>query len=163
MVFSPNHINVPISYLAAAGSKRIFTGANPNYTTDEVAYQMASVDAAVILVHPSLLQTAVSAAERAKIPLNRMFLFGEKQLQDSSIRDWRTLLAPRPDAVSWTWNPLDGDQSLTTIATINFSSGTTGLPKGVCITHHNLVANTVQTIFNKFYGIKQSAEHFDPE
>ncbi len=30
------------------------------------------------------------------------------------------------------------------IATISYSSGTTGLPKGVQLTHHNLIANTLQ-------------------
>src|SRR6201999_4203620 len=37
MVFSPNHLYVPMAYLAAAGSKRYFTGANPICTIDEVS------------------------------------------------------------------------------------------------------------------------------
>lgn len=38
MVFTPNHIFVPVVYLAAAGSKRYFTGANPGYTINELAH-----------------------------------------------------------------------------------------------------------------------------
>jgi len=34
MVFTPNHILVPIAYLGIAGSLRIFSGANPIYTAD---------------------------------------------------------------------------------------------------------------------------------
>ena len=34
MIVSPNHIFVPIAYLGAVGSGRIFSGANPQYTVD---------------------------------------------------------------------------------------------------------------------------------
>ena len=34
MIVSPNHIFVPVAYLGAAGSGRIFSGANPSYTAD---------------------------------------------------------------------------------------------------------------------------------
>lgn len=34
MIVSPNHIFVPIAYLGAVGSGRIFSGANPMYTAD---------------------------------------------------------------------------------------------------------------------------------
>lgn len=34
MIVSPNHIFVPIAYLGAMGSGRIFSGANPLYTAD---------------------------------------------------------------------------------------------------------------------------------
>ena len=34
MMVSPNHIFVPVAYLGAVGSGRIFSGANPLYTVD---------------------------------------------------------------------------------------------------------------------------------
>ena len=34
MIVSPNHIFVPVAYLGAVGSGRIFSGANPSYTPD---------------------------------------------------------------------------------------------------------------------------------
>lgn len=34
MIVSPNHIFVPVAYLGAVGSGRIFSGANPLYTAD---------------------------------------------------------------------------------------------------------------------------------
>ena len=34
MIVSPNHIFVPVAYLGAVGSGRIFSGANPSYTAD---------------------------------------------------------------------------------------------------------------------------------
>jgi 4-coumarate--CoA ligase len=32
MIYTPNHIFVPVAYLGVVGSKRIFSGANPAYT-----------------------------------------------------------------------------------------------------------------------------------
>ena len=39
-----------------------------------------------------------------------------------------------------------------TLATLPFSSGTTGLPKGVMLSHYNLVANVYQTLTAGEFG-----------
>ena len=152
MVFSPNHIFVPMAYLAAAGSKRYFTGANPIYTANEVAHQMKTIEAAIVLVHPALLKTGIAAAKQANVPLDHVFQFSDKECSTSpeGVKDWRTMVASESDAASWQWDPLEGQPSVDTICAINFSSGTTGLPKGVLITHRNLIANASQAAFNKF-------------
>ena len=145
MIFSPNHIFVPVIYLAAAGSKRHFTGANPGYTTDEVAHQIRAVNPALLLVHDTLLETGVAAAKRANLSLDRLFVFSESETHG---KHSRSILASEKESESWNWDHL-GEAATQTVGIINFSSGTTGLPKGVCITHHNLVANTVQVIFSQ--------------
>ncbi|KIX00281.1 uncharacterized protein Z518_10420 [Rhinocladiella mackenziei CBS 650.93] len=153
LVFSPNHLFVPMVYLAAAGSKRYFTGVNPIYTANEVAHQMKAIEAAVVLVHPSLLETGLAAAKQTNISLDRLFIFSDWECPTTQgVRDWRSIIASEKDAESWQWDSLEGEPAARTIAVVNFSSGTTGLPKGVCITHYNLVANTAQAIFNKFKG-----------
>ncbi len=159
MVYCPNHIYVPMVYLAAAGSKRYFTGANPIYTENEVAHQMKAIEAAIVLIHPSLLRTGIAAAKQANIPLDRVFQFSEKECQPSrdGVQDWRIMLASENDSVSWRWDPLEGEHSVDKICCINFSSGTTGLPKGVCVTHHNLIANAAQAVFTKY-----DTEHSKP-
>ncbi|KAK4945642.1 hypothetical protein LTR10_015261 [Elasticomyces elasticus] len=160
MVFTPNHIYVPMAYLAAAGSKRIFTGANPVYTVDEVAYQMKTIEAALVLVHPSLLDTGLNAAKQAHIPFNRVFQFAALECPVSrGIEDWRTFVASDQDAGVYHFDPLLGDAASNTIAAINFSSGTTGLPKGVCVSHHNIVANAAQCLYSKFHGTAQTEDN----
>jgi 4-coumarate--CoA ligase len=160
MVFCPNHIFVPMAYLATAGSKRYFTGANPGYTANEVAHQMKAVEAAVVLIHPSMLETGIAAAKQAGVPLNRVFQFSDRPTQTSSegVKDWRSMVASEKESESWKWDPLEGEASVNTVCAINFSSGTTGLPKGVCITHHNLIANASQAAFNKY-----DTEHSKPK
>lgn len=163
MVFTPNHIFVPMAYLAVAGSQRFFTGANPVYTVNEVAHQMKAISAAVVLIHPTLLETGITAAKRANIALDRLFIFSDSEhLTTSGVRDWRTMVASEKDAASWAWNPLEGEAATQATAVINFSSGTTGLPKGVCITHHNLIANSDQAIYNQFQGTGYSIENPGP-
>lgn len=165
MVFTPNTLYVPAIYLASAGSKRYFTGANPIYTVSEVAHQMKAIEAAVVLIHPSLLETGVAAAKQAKIPKDRLFIFSETESSPQhGVQDWRSMLASEAEAQSWQWDTLEeGETAVKTIAAINFSSGTTGLPKGVCITHHNLVSNAAQSIFGRFAGTPYSADNPGPE
>lgn len=152
MMFSPNHVFVPMLYLATTGSKRYFTGANPAYTVGEVAYQMKTINAALVLVHPTLLAVAVKAAKRVGIPTDRLYQFSDTKCHTiDGIRDWRTILASESEARLWAWDSLDGEKSCNTIAAINFSSGTTGVPKGVCISHYNLVANMMQVIHNRYH------------
>ena len=166
MVFTPNHIFVPVAYLAAAGSRRYFTGANPAYTASEVAYQMKDINASVVLIHDTLLETGIAAAKQAGIPNSRLFIFSDSKDLPSvtyGLQDWRSILARPEEAASWKWHNLDGDLAMETIAVINFSSGTTGLPKGVAITHHNLVANSAQAIFAQYHAIDTSPSTASPE
>ena len=43
------------------------------------------------------------------------------------------------------YSPLDASEAVDDLAVISYTSGTTGQPKGVCLTHRNLVANALQT------------------
>lgn len=148
MIFTPNHIFVPVAYLGIVGSGRIFSAANPVYTVSEVEYQIKNTGTSCILVHPDHVETAVEAARRAGLDQNKIFQFSDKPCQTKmGIRDWREAMAgSQSEAESWQWDSMT-ETSTTNIATINYSSGTTGLPKGVCISHHNLLANVLQNIF----------------
>jgi 4-coumarate--CoA ligase len=148
MIFTPNHICVPIAYMGIVGSKRIFSGANPIYTVGEIVYQIQNTNAKVLLVHPSLLDTAIAAAKQANLPLNRLFQFNDSPSPASKgVQDWFSILGSDDAANSYQWPKLSPEEARTTIATINYSSGTTGLPKGVMISHGNLIANVMQTVY----------------
>jgi len=152
LVFSPNNIYVPIVFLGAIGSKRRFSGANPNYSVDELVYQLKIVQAAAVFIHPTLLEAGLAACSRAGIQYGRIFLISSTECEPvRGIQDWRKMVGTFSESESYQWDDL-GDTALSQVAVINFSSGTTGLPKGVCITHHNLVCNLAQTISVKFDG-----------
>jgi 4-coumarate--CoA ligase len=73
------------------------------------------------------------------------------------------LIASPEEADAYKWKPMTGTESATTVATVNYSSGTTGLPKGVCVSHLNLIANTQQTIAIKYHGFDHGPENAPPE
>ncbi|KAL5116307.1 hypothetical protein ACEQ8H_005765 [Pleosporales sp. CAS-2024a] len=151
MILTPNHIFVPVAYLGIVGSKRIFSGANPAYTVSEMIHQVTNTEARFILVHPSLVETAVAAAKGAGLPAGRVFLFSdEPNAPRKGCKDWRDFLASEMEGDRYSFPVLSEKESMTTTATVNFSSGTTGLPKGVQVSHHNLIANLDQTIFMRY-------------
>ena len=85
-----------------------------------------------------------AAATQVNFSLNRREL-------ETTRNEWPSILGSEKEAASWQWNSLD-EAATRTVAVINFSSDTACPPKGVCITHHNLVANTAQAIFNVHQG-----------
>lgn len=110
----------------------------------ELAFQIRDTSPQLFLVHPGLLQTARIALQRAGVPEQCLYMFsdGENQPVDG-IRDWHSLLGTSEEAENYRW-PRLGAESTQKIAAINYSSGTTGFPKGVMITHYNLIANVEQ-------------------
>lgn len=147
MIYTPNHIFVPVAYQGIVGSGRIFSGANPIYTQFEIEHQIKDAGVQTILVHPSLVSTAVAAASRVGLPKQRIFQFSDHPCAPiEGVLDWRSMIGTEEEGTRWKWDEMV-DSSASTAATINYSSGTTGLPKGVCVSHYNLIANVEQTIF----------------
>ncbi|KAF1954215.1 acetyl-CoA synthetase-like protein [Byssothecium circinans] len=148
MVYSNNHIFVPVAYLGISGCGCIYSGCNPVYGIDETAYQIENTECKAILVEPTLLPALLKAASKVGFPKGRIYLFSDKKtITVDGIRDWRSLLPRASKAECWTWDVMNAEQARTTVAALNFSSGTTGLPKGVMISHQNVIANVEQSIF----------------
>lgn len=167
MILTPNHIFVPVAYLGIVGSKRVFSGANPAYTisgmfgrevfgreiltTAEMIYQVSNTQAQFILAHPSLANTAIQAAKGAGLPDGRVFLFSDEPNSPvEGCKDWREFLPSPSEGDAYNFPVLSEHEATTTKATVNYSSGTTGLPKGVEVSHYNLIANLEQTIFMRY-------------
>lgn len=151
MVLSPNTMIVPLIFLACVGSQRIFTAANPVSTESELIHHITVSKAKVLFLNATHDCIGSAAAAQAQIPDTRIIRLQAKTariLQDTQGSD--DFLPAGMEAEAWTWNALEGEQAVTTTAAINFSSGTTGLPKGVKISHLNVVSNSMQlqTMYN---------------
>jgi len=96
-----------------------------------------------------LLSTALSAAARVGLATSSVFQFSDEEYPAAEgVADWRRLLVSAAQGERYVWDDMSGTATRT-VATVNYSSGTTGLPKGVMITHANLIANVQQTIFSR--------------
>jgi len=116
-----------------------------------MVHQIKNTGATVILSHPTLAKTAVAAARKAGLPEGRVFLFSdEENAPMDGVKDWRSMLGTAEEGERYSWHRMSEEEALQTVATVNFSSGTTGLPKGVSISHANLIANIEQTIVMRY-------------
>ncbi|KAL9081302.1 MAG: hypothetical protein Q9157_000157 [Trypethelium eluteriae] len=151
LLFSGNTIFFPVVVLGVIMAGGIFTGANPTYVARELAYQLKDSEARFLIVAEGSLETALHAAHSIGMDKSRVFLFddGADTFYDEGagkqgVRHWSHLIATPEEGAAFTWENLTTDDQLNRTASLNYSSGTTGVPKGVEITHRNYVANTSQ-------------------
>jgi acyl-CoA synthetase (AMP-forming)/AMP-acid ligase II len=131
-IFMPNLPEYAVAFHGAASAGGHVTTANPLYTANELGHQLHDSHARFLLTVPPLLDVALAAA--ADSAVEEVFVLGEDERA--------TPVAELLGAGEGEEVAIDPDADL---AALPYSSGTTGLPKGVMLTHRNLVANLVQT------------------
>src|SRR5439155_7749442 len=132
-IFAPNMPQWAVAFHGVATAGGINTTINSLYTADEIAYQLKDSGARFLLTVPGFMDRAADAAERTGI--EEIFVIGGEargatpfaELLQSDGEAPNVDIVPRQDLV-----------------VLPYSSGTTGLSKGVMLTHHNLVANLCQ-------------------
>lgn len=133
----------------------IVTPANAAYSAPELAHQLKSSGAKALFISIPLLQTGLEAAKAAGIPNDKIYIVGmpgaEKKDGFVSIEDLVAEGArlPQLDEVKWTTG--QGERQT---AFLCFSSGTSGLPKAVMISHRNVIANMMQYALHESHGRK---------
>ncbi|RKK07384.1 hypothetical protein BFJ65_g17588 [Fusarium oxysporum f. sp. cepae] len=144
LIFCENDIFVPCIFFGVIMAGAIFTGASASSTVLELTYQLQDSAATALIASTSLMDIATEASRSTGLPLDRLFNFdrgdtlGRVTPHDSG-RSWTALLASAHDAQVFDWfEPPDPEN---TICCLNYSSGTTGRPKGVEVTHFAYVAN----------------------
>jgi len=100
-----------------------------------------------LLTHPTFINAALEATSQVGIPAANIFLIQKADnLFHVNVPDLVEIGKTAQEIVPLKLSP---NESKTKVAFINFSSGTSGLPKGVMITHHNVIANICQMYLNE--------------
>jgi acyl-CoA synthetase (AMP-forming)/AMP-acid ligase II len=130
-IYSPNLPEYAVAFHAVSLAGGIVTTINPLYTPAELSQQLKDAGARYLVTVPSCVAKVEQAARDCA--LREVFVFGEAE----GTTPFAALAsAGDPPVVA-----IDPREDLVVLP---YSSGTTGLPKGVMLTHYNLVANVLQ-------------------
>lgn len=150
LLFSGNKLFSPVLFMGTLFAEGIFTGANPTYVARELAHQLRDSGAKFLITadENGSLETALEAAAQVGLSKDNVFIFDDATYEGKGesrlgIRHWNDLIASKAEGKAFSRRELDSPR--TTTCCLNYSSGTTGLAKGVQISHYNYVANTLQT------------------
>ncbi|MGW3244515.1 4-coumarate--CoA ligase family protein [Streptomyces sp. NPDC001070] len=130
---SPNTIAYPAVFYGATRAGAAVTTVHPLATAEEFARQLRDSGASWIVTVSPLLETARKAAEQAGGV--REILVCDSAEGHRSVLDLLGSTAPEPEIA---FDPAED------LAALPYSSGTTGVPKGVMLTHRNIATNLAQ-------------------
>uniref|UniRef100_A0ACD5Y104 Uncharacterized protein n=1 Tax=Avena sativa TaxID=4498 RepID=A0ACD5Y104_AVESA len=136
MLLLPNSVEFALAFLASSRLGAVTTTANPLHTPPEIAKQVVASGATLIVTEPAFVAkvrdlalaltgiTVVATGDGAE---------GCESFSDLQAADDSSLLEAPIDVVN-------------DVVALPYSSGTTGLPKGVMLSHHGLVTSVAQLV-----------------
>src|SRR5438105_3294683 len=132
-LFMPNLPEFALAFHGTLAAGGVVTTVNSLATVQDAEYQLRNAGARFLVTVAPFLDRAAPAA--AQVGIEQLFVVGEAR----GVTPFGALLeaggsAPRPSLAT-----------ARDLAVLPYSSGTTGFPKGVMLTHRNLVANLIQT------------------
>ncbi|KAK5943745.1 hypothetical protein PMZ80_004754 [Knufia obscura] len=140
-LFTPNDVDYPIVAFGALWAGAIVSPANPGYTVSEFAYQLKDSGAKIVIAHWSAIDTVRQACKQVGIPPSHILILGAQHDPSHTLAHWTTVKPVTSTQPPTTPTKISPKEDL---AFLVYSSGTTGRPKGVMLTHHNVTSNVLQ-------------------
>ena len=135
-IYLPNSWEFCAIYHAATLAGAIPTPLNPSYREREVRYQLENSGAVMLVTDGPL----VGEMNLGGLP-NLRRVYATRVPGGAASESFGNLLVPAQAAI-----PSLAEVPERQLAVLPYSSGTTGLPKGVMLTHYNLVVNVLQLL-----------------
>jgi long-chain acyl-CoA synthetase len=173
-VMLPNMLAYPVTFLGALRAGMTVVNVNPLYTPRELQQQLADSGAAVIVIMENFahkLQEIVAETKIRHVVVARLgdfvpmlkrwaFNFANSYIEHA-VPAWHfesfTMLQEACDR-SPSERYQDAPAQAGDVALLQYTGGTTGIPKGAMLTHRNLVANTLQCLAWTGVGVQLEGE-----
>jgi long-chain acyl-CoA synthetase len=161
-IMLPNMLAYPVAFLGALRAGLIAVNVNPLYTPRELKEQLADSGATVIVIMENFahkLEAVIPATAIRHVVVARLgdfvptlkrwaFNFTNSYIE-RAVPAWRfDAFTMMQDACAWipSEDYADAQPRATDVALLQYTGGTTGVPKGAMLTHRNLIANTLQCL-----------------
>ena len=153
---SGNSFWTPVIVMGVLMAGGIYNSADPAATSRELAYQLKDAGSKFVFAAENTMAAVQEAAKQIGIDFSQIFLFEHpsthfetaSKRQESSVdgnaQHWATLLTTPDIGGAFEWEQFASLNLADRTAILLYSSGTTGLPKGVELTHNNMIATTMQ-------------------
>ncbi|KXH42228.1 AMP-binding enzyme [Colletotrichum simmondsii] len=146
-IFALNTVDVMGLSWAVHRLNGISSPANAMYNAEELTHQLVTSKCKALFTVQSLLPVALKAAKAADIPECYIYLCDMPGQQEARFGQYKTVAEltlqgqtlPRLEPIKW-----NRGQGQRQTAFLCYSSGTSGLPKAVMISHRNVIANIIQ-------------------
>ena len=133
---------IPVAFYGVIAAGGVYSAASPSSTASELARQIKIGKSNTVICSEEHVDVAKAAAKESGVPLGRILVLSSSPRRLESLEDRLNVISSsRLD-----WQTITHRSALKqSLITILWSSGTTGLPKGVMLSHENLVAETYIT------------------
>ena len=135
VVFAPNAIDLPPLIWGTLAIGGVVCPVNPSYRAEELRHPLIDAAAKAIVTTTAQASIVYEAIDRAGLSRDRVILLDQLDPLWATIKDTDYVAPHRP--------PIQNPEK--DLSFLVYSSGTTGLPKGVMLSHRNMVANMVQS------------------
>ncbi|KAL1138967.1 hypothetical protein AAG570_009028 [Ranatra chinensis] len=157
----PNLPEYAIALLGALRAGLAVTPVNPVYNAEEIGYQLGNSGANIVVTYPERSAVVEAGAERAVQGGLPLMLVGSGGGRLLGSRDLLEVARMEPPTVSHGKLVDQGNSAPSKqLALLPYSSGTTGIPKGVRLTHGNVTANNSQISHPSIKFVRDTTKEF---